>query len=92
MTNYTPGPWALDRDEPEAWNIHVVQANDRDMRICFMTSDGPSEANARLITAAPDLLQALDDLLCVIATDELIPESVSYMRHARAAIAKATGE
>ncbi len=49
-------------------------------------------ANARLISAAPELLQALGDLLGVIQEDELIPESVSYMKQARAAIAKATAE
>jgi hypothetical protein len=48
-------------------------------------------ANARLVAAAPDLLEALTDILRVIATDELIPESVSYMMIARQAIAKALG-
>lgn len=35
------------------------------------------------------LLTALKDLLMVIENDALIPESVSYMRAARAAVAKA---
>jgi hypothetical protein len=50
------------------------------------------EANAYLIAAAPELLQALRDLLNVIAADDLVPESVSYMKQARAAIAKAEGQ
>jgi hypothetical protein len=40
-------------------------------------------------TPAPELLTALEDVLQMIATDELIPESVSYIKAARAAIAKA---
>lgn len=55
------------------------------------TSEGTEEATARLFTAAPDLLEALRDVLEMIAADRLIPESVSYMRRARAAIAKAEG-
>lgn len=34
----------------------------------------------------PSVRQALRDLLDVIAADDLIPESVSYMRQARAAL------
>lgn len=45
-----------------------------------------------LMAAAPDLQKALDDLLKVIAADELIPESVSYMRQARAVLAKSQGK
>ncbi len=48
-----------------------------------------ADANAHLIAAAPDLFVALRDVLNVIAADDLIPETVSYMRQARAAIAKA---
>ncbi|HEY2848325.1 MAG TPA: hypothetical protein VGI97_00480 [Gemmatimonadaceae bacterium] len=49
------------------------------------------QAKATLIAAAPDLLAALRNIMQCIATDELLPESVSYMRQARAALAKAVG-
>ena len=49
----TPGPWEFD-GPPH--NIIVWSSSEN--RICFMTSDGPAEANARLIAAAPDLLVA----------------------------------
>lgn len=49
------------------------------------------KADADLIAAAPELLKALKDVLTMIAFDDLIPESVSYMKQARAAIAKAEG-
>ncbi|MGD9613819.1 MAG: hypothetical protein AB7H90_01330 [Alphaproteobacteria bacterium] len=45
-----------------------------------------------MVTSITDeLATALRDLLNVIQTDNLIPESISYMRQARAALAKAGG-
>lgn len=55
MGERSPGPWAYDGPE---YNIHVFQEKRPYMRICFLTSDGPTEANARLIAASPDLLEA----------------------------------
>lgn len=53
--------------------------------------DLEAHPDARLVAAAPDLLRALKDLLQMVSVDELIPESVSYMKEARAAVAKAEG-
>lgn len=50
--------------------------------------DGTHQRHAKLLAAAPELAVALRDLLDVIAVDNLIPEAVSYMRQARAALAK----
>ena len=62
---HTPGPWELDNDEREGmeWNIHVVQTN-HDMRICFMTSDGPARENAELIALAPTAPHTCSDPTC----------------------------
>lgn len=51
---HSPLPWAADPDwrEGYSWNIHIVQQSDPYMRICFMTSDGPAQANADLIVEA----------------------------------------
>lgn len=56
---WTPGPWAVDPDDRPGmeWNNHIVQADNPHIRICFMTSNGPSD-NARLIAAAPSLADA----------------------------------
>lgn len=53
---HTPGPWMFHGPRD---NIHVCQESDPDMRVCFMTSNGPTRENARLISAAPDLLAGL---------------------------------
>jgi hypothetical protein len=93
MTNHTPGPW---RYKP-----HSVDSN---YMLIFCSAD-PSEgdnlrgycgeANARLIAAAPDLLEALQSM-CEY-TAELNPSQgfdghdADAVNKARAAIAKATG-
>lgn len=53
---HTPGPWTFDGP---AHNI-IVWGPQPEHRVCFMTSDGPTSANARLIAAAPDMLAALE--------------------------------
>lgn len=53
-TAHTPGPWTHD-GPPD----NVIVWSGPESRICFMTSNGPSEANAQLISSAPELLEAL---------------------------------
>lgn len=60
----------------------------------FQNHDDESAANARLIAAAPDLLEALEELLAGV--DRLPPrepwdEDGPVIKKARAALAKATG-
>lgn len=65
---YAPGPWRVDPDpRPDMeWNNHIYAADD--MAVCFMAhSDGKDgardRANANLVAAAPQLLDALLDVL-----------------------------
>ena len=55
-----------------------------------------NEANARLIAAAPDLLEALEDMLAQAEFAAEVRGGEGHMKHAmrkaRAAIAKAKGE
>ena len=82
-TKHTPGPWIIGNPT----EIHDVDGTR--IVMCCQTSDDvtddASEANARLIAAAPELLEALKGVVRVAdrATDEFDA--------ARAAIAKATG-
>lgn len=83
MSGYTPGPWRYDGPR----NNKIVWGGGPDNRICFLTSDGPTEANARLIAASPELLEALDK--CI----EWIESEGAYApKEAYAARDKARGE
>lgn len=55
----------------------------------YSTATSLLAKNAQLATKVERLSVALEDLLKIIAVDELIPESVSYMVQARAAVAYA---
>ncbi len=99
MTEHTSGPWEVERsqgcflvvsrNEPKDWPILVAQTG---------SAVEIDEANARLIAAAPDLLNALDSLLCRIAVngDDVGIISDAYtiraIQKAFAAVAKATAE
>lgn len=98
--NYTPGPWdfwsgytAFDQIEAE------ITAQDGDVVVAQynnLTEQG--EFNARLIAAAPDLLEALEELVGDIADrfDMDSPSTNPGIKHAveaaHKAIAKAKGE
>ncbi len=66
-TDYTPGPWAVELPYGEP-GVYVTAANPRytNPLICRLIDQAQSKegkANARLIAAAPDLLDALTDLV-----------------------------
>ena len=84
-------------------NLDVFQTDERlgDYRVCMIdcddetVSESDHEANARLISAAPDLLAVVCEMLGAAETDLLDETSNvwrSAMISARAAIAKAEGE
>ena len=94
MTEHTPGPWAI-RDAPdEIRNAAVEYWIDGDVGgvpIADIKTNGATQANARLIAAAPELLELARGF-----KSYLIDDSRSERRRqacltaARAAIAKAT--
>lgn len=80
-TKHTPGPWHCyqPKDSPR-------QITDGEMRICTMTNRSQEIANARLIAAAPELLEALKYI------EGRLPErDTKSIGCARAAIDKALG-
>ena len=83
MTQYTPGPWTYEAEETGFAGAIVATTG----WICDFDTD-PSLANARLIAAAPDLLEALQ---AVIAEHE-DGYGLKCVEQVKAAIAKATGE
>jgi hypothetical protein len=102
-TNHTPGPWELvTREcpiEPGETYTAIAHIHHREVvgkhseqDVCHVSTwgraDGESTANARLIAAAPDLLEA-----CRAALSVCEAESANWQAEIiRAAIAKATGE
>ena len=99
MTNsqHTPGPWVISaRNNPAGADISGRQGHHFICDILYSEGNHPIDieyndqqtANARLIAAAPDLLEALRFILAYPEND-LHEYSVKI---ARAAIAKARGE
>ena len=102
MSGHTPGPWKMipesfEQDGPALPAVYrepSVVAGERTVAIVRVGLKG-TEANARLIAAAPELLEALgalaDASLCFCGREG--EEGVSHSRGcilARAAIAKAS--
>ena len=102
-TYHTPGPWT------HAFNANgsmrgVWGRSDMTSMVCYMTNPVPGNlegsANAHLIGAAPDLLEALEAIVEDIRDDEIYGAEgryIGYAKHALlssayAAIAKARGE
>lgn len=98
MTKHTPGPWVVGEPHPTNACAYVCNDEGQEVATIYYCSEGgvigkdgiwpeqPNrDANARLIAAAPDLLEALKAIL-----DETGGIGGPFTI-ARAAIAKATG-
>jgi hypothetical protein len=92
-TQHTPGPWLLDgltikgphpKDPQNRLRIVAQSVFDKGTWV------DEARANARLIAAAPDLLEALRNIVSASLRYRL-EESDPAVEEARAAIAKATG-
>lgn len=110
-TQHTPGPWigagpSFGDPYPRYTTSIVTEREDDDegiVEICelpFHHRDDENEANARIIAAAPDLLEAIKGLLESVTdainagdwkVDGACDPDIDIQR-ANAAIAKATGE
>ena len=90
----TPGPWRVDVREEKGDVIAVdIMKNGRRIGSATVRHDLPAIENARLITAAPDLLAALEEIAGVNPAEHTIHTYWNAVREiARAAIARATGE
>lgn len=92
----TPGPWVasktdrsigpVSRDDDQSYGMILPVA-----WVEFDGNDAYQQANSSLIAAAPDLLEALQELVFLYEHDEGCRELTEYKR-AKAAISKALGE
>lgn len=93
MTGHTPGPWRAKGAEVYCGRLRVCsQVNAADASLNIGGSVERSHANARLIAAAPDLLEALEGVIPYLEEDP--DDEGDYnerIRTVRAAIAKAKG-
>lgn len=94
MNKHTPGPWEIKRHYDSCYKNISAQKHTELARVVWCMEDedrSPEcEANAYLIAAAPDLLEALQNLLKVHEGEGGTEHHAGDM--ARAAIAKAKGE
>lgn len=91
MQQHTPGPWTV-RDcsnFPDQTTIQERETTQGRILAVVDTNDDQDTANARLIASAPDLLEALREL--VAEWDDLGQNDTGGFILARAAIANAEG-
>jgi hypothetical protein len=86
--NHTPGPWTT-RESKEHWGRVdvIIHSEATDVATAWQGGTKANRANANLIAAAPDLLEALEE---VLGWETLCP--IEVYERARAAIAKARGK
>lgn len=87
MSAHTPGPWRLYCTQKDEFVVRKMFPDGQEAHQIAVKVRG--YGNARLIAAAPELLEALKDALDLI--DSISPVEGNTVRKARAAIAEATG-
>ena len=93
-TQHTPGPWFIERrtydNETTSYRVTASDGHGWSGNRYMAVSGCIDEHDARLIAAAPELLEALAEIsLC---SQSSMSSKEECGRIARAAIAKATGE
>ena len=102
MSKFTPGPWVADlhiypvmvSSQSETWLLVDELGNEEGRAGSFICNTGNNKANARLIAAAPELLEALREIVSQIdqgGAGGKVFDRDACIAYARAAIAKATG-
>ena len=91
MSKHTKGPWRVERQNASPTTGEWMIAGEKpgylaEVRDC---GSGCVKSNARLIAAAPELLEALEEAVCAL---EVCGKDYRATEIARAAIAKAKGE
>ena len=98
VTKHTPGPWGCVYTSNHAHDYRLTKPNGQPLPVNSAANDHSEQrANARLITAAPDMLAELiadeDMLLAAIPHAPRIRDLLfARLAAVRAAIAKARGE
>jgi hypothetical protein len=85
---HTPGPWIAREYFSGHWDVAADASGEK------LAAVAKSGANARLIAAAPDMLEALRGIVrdMETAAENQVPIRYKVPDYLRAAIAKATGQ
>ncbi len=86
MSNYTPGPWKINR------SLGFIANDERRTVVCWIPAPASSplvEEDARLIAAAPELLEACRAALELSEIENSLTSKVENLL--RAAVTKAEG-
>lgn len=89
VDEYTPGPWFIWNARGEA--TRVGPSSNCTVASIYHPPIGCHQANARLIAAAPDLLRALEKIMCTLGEQVHMHGGDGLDDEAWAAIAKAIG-
>ena len=93
MSGHTPGPWVASSEESPLDFQMEARVMSGEAQICyFIESNKEAIANASLIAAAPELLEALMAMVEMMDSGDESGAGSEWHTKARAAIAKATGE
>lgn len=90
VNRHTPGPWQINsKDRSQVLDSHGSTRGCAPIAHCVGT-ESEARANAKLISAAPDMLKALKDFLEDYSSEDGLGPMKYYARVAQDAIAKAT--
>jgi hypothetical protein len=93
---HTPGPWRWVPEPDYPWQYQDLMSASGEVVLSGEEAPDPSgielsHADARLIAAAPDLLEACQTLATLLDTDDWIATGRLAVKQAQAAIAKVRG-
>jgi len=101
MNKYTPGPWRVYQEKPHYYSVGTNYVHDRG-HDSNVVRDVRNEANACLMAAAPELLEALEELHAISGEAHIelknshavrkMGQFLAAREKAQAAIRKARGE
>lgn len=89
MNKHTPGPWDADEED---FSIYQIETSDQIAEVFSHHPPEELEANARLIAAAPELLEALIELTEYSGGAFCVCDDPHVMDRVKAVIAKARGQ
>jgi len=96
MSKHTPGPWEARYWEREAWpqkRVSIAEKYGEGAALFINAKHGKNTAaNAQLIAAAPEMLEALEETVYMRGIPEDDEARNGYEKRLMAAIAKAKGD